>query len=540
MMNEYTGEASTRKSVQVPILTRELTAEVAGDYSLPDYQPEIKRLLRIGTNILPPNRFAGGDGTELQGTLDYYVLYMGHDNGVYCAPLSAEYRILAEPDAEGKGLMNAAGEPMVCLCDATAEPPVGRVTAPRRLNIRCRVKAAVKLYGEYPLTDPREGAEAIEALIESTEAGRLYWGLSDPLPLQDDVILSPAEGEWRLVCAEGKVMITEATPAAGAVNCRGEVVLKLTLCPADAAILAEDSAPSAESETRAAPSLTVMQRKIPFMQVVEMDGVTPACAATACGYCADISVEMEDGHLHAEVGVITEARAQRNETVTYVKDLYSTRRDGSCRYTAAPAEQALRALNGNFTLSDSLPLADVGVDPASRVMDVTATAIANGLTAEPSKGRCVLTGVCRCHLLLLREGEYVSADMELPFRYEFDDPSLAQASCSQPRFDGQITVVTCRARMDGERVGIDAELAVSARTHCPAPFSPVAEADFGDEVIRRRGEYLICFPSPTDTLWSVAKRYHAPMAALTAANNLPAGPSADTRESLEGAGYLIV
>ena len=278
MMNEYTGEASTRKSVQVPILTRELTAEVAGDYSLPDYQPEIKRLLRIGTNILPPNRFAGGDGTELQGTLDYYVLYMGHDNGVYCAPLSAEYRILAEPDAEGKGLMNAAGEPMVCLCDATAEPPVGRVTAPRRLNIRCRVKAAVKLYGEYPLTDPREGAEAIEALIESTEAGRLYWGLSDPLPLQDDVILSPAEGEWRLVCAEGKVMITEATPAAGAVNCRGEVVLKLTLCPADAAILAEDSAPSAESETRAAPSLTVMQRKIPFMQVVEMDGVTPACA----------------------------------------------------------------------------------------------------------------------------------------------------------------------------------------------------------------------------------------------------------------------
>ena len=138
------------------------------------------------------------------------------------------------------------------------------------------------------------------------------------------------------------------------------------------------------------------------------------------------------------------------------------------------------------------------------------------------------------------ELKYASADMELPFRYEFDAPALAQSPHIQPRFDGRVTVVTCRARMDGERVGVDAELAVSLRAHGPAPFSAVAEADFGDEVTRRRGEYLICFPAPTDTLWSVAKRYHAPMAALTAANNLPAGRHPDTRESLEGAGYLIV
>ena len=46
--------------------------------------------------------------------------------------------------------------------------------------------------------------------------------------------------------------------------------------------------------------------------------------------------------------------------------------------------------------------------------------------------------------------------------------------------------------------------------------------------------------SPTDTVWSVAKRYHAPLAALTAANNLPPSPNAGKRESLEGVEYLIV
>ena len=53
------GDPVGRRTVQVPILNKTLTTEVAGDYSLPDYQPEIKRLLRIATNVLPPNRFAG-------------------------------------------------------------------------------------------------------------------------------------------------------------------------------------------------------------------------------------------------------------------------------------------------------------------------------------------------------------------------------------------------------------------------------------------------------------------------------------------------
>lgn len=540
MMNEYMEETAGRRTVQLPFPVRHMTAEVAGDFTLPDYQPEIKRLLRIGVNLLPPNRFAGNGGTELTGRLDYYVLYVGQDGGVYCAPLSAEYRLEATPEGNLGGVLSSSGEPMACLCDLSSDVPVGRVTAPRRLNIRCKVKARVRMYGECPLAFEGEGQDStVEALTATSEASRLYWGLGETLLLQDDVILSPADGEMRVVCAEGQVMMTEATPALGLVNCRGEVTVKLTLCPAETY---GELASADAAEGKETPMLTVLQRKIPFSQAVEVEGVTPACNATACGYCAEISVQMEDGQLHVDVGVTVEARAQKNETVTYVKDLYSTRREGTCRYAEYPAEVALRALNGNFTLSDSLPLSEVSIDPASRVVDVTATATPEELTADPAKGRLVLTGKCRCHLLLLRNGEYTAAEMELPFRYEFDDQSLVRSPDSKigVDFDGNVTAVNCRARMDGERVGVDAELAVSVRTHRPAPFTALSDVGFGEEVTRRRGEYVICFPAPSDTAWSVAKRYHAPMAALTAANNLPTGVQPDGRESLEGVGYLIV
>ena len=540
MMNEYMGESAGRGTVQLPYPARHMTAEVTGDFTLPDYQPEIKKLLRIGVNLLPPDPNRSGD---LMGRMDYYVLYVGMDGGVYCAPLSTEYRLESPVEGHTAGMPASISEPTLCLCDLSSEVPVGRVVSPRRLSIRCKVKARVRAYGECPL-GPWSGDDSdptVEALTAEIPVGRLYQALSEPLTLGDDIILSPAEGEMRVVCAEGQVMMTEALPSAGTVSCRGEVTVKLTLCPADTVgdMLAELSGEAVAEKS--SPQLTVLQRKIPFTCAVGVEGVISSCAATACGYCTDMTVQMDDGRLHLEVGVLTEVRAQQNEVVSYVADLYSTRREGVNRYAVYPAEVEQKAINGNFTLSDSLPLSEAGIDPASRVADVTAVAIPEELTAIPDKGRCLLTGKCRCHLLLQKDGELSAAEVELPFRYEFDDMNLPRGDeAVTPAFDGSMTVVNCRARMDGERVGIDAELAVSLRTHVAAPFTALTDVGFGSEVTRRRGEYVICFPAPTDTVWSVAKRYHAPMAALTAANNLPAGSNVDARESLEGIGYLIV
>ena len=371
MMNEYMGDMAGRGTVQLPYPARHVTAEVTGDFTLPDYQPEIKKLLRIGVNLLPPDPHRGG--SDLMGSMDYYVLYVGMDGGVYCAPLSTEYRLEANGEGAMTGLPEAMGEPTIYLCDLSSEVPVGRVVSPRRLHIRCKVKARVRAYGECP-PGPWDGGEVdstVETLTTEVPVGRLYQALGEPLTLGDDVILSPAEGEMRVVCAEGQVMVTEAIPASGTVNCRGEVTVKLTLCPAETVgdMLAELTG---DTEEKQPPRLIILKRKIPFSQTLGMEGVTSACAATACGYCSEITVSMDDGRLHLDVGVVTEVRAQQNETVTCVADLYSTRREGACRYADYPAEVGQRALNGNFTLSDSLPLAEAGVDPAARVVDVTA------------------------------------------------------------------------------------------------------------------------------------------------------------------------
>lgn len=533
----YPSDAS---EMQLPLCDRVEVTDLSGDFSLPDYQPEIKRLLRITASVLPPARYATADGVELSGNVDYFVLYTGNDNELYCAPLTTEYRLNVLPDDDVRAHMIPGGEPqIVCTCDTVTEAVNGRVTAPRRLNIKTRLRSHVKAYGPGTVNGGMDGnlsPASLERLTEDIPSGRLFVGLSDLMTLQDDMILSPNEqGEMRVVCAEGQVMVTDALPSDNTVTCRGEVALKLTLCPVAVNSDLSEAVPSA-----AIPTVTV--RKIPFTQAVELPGVTSACTACAHGRCADLSVEVEDGRLHMEVGVVLEAMAERNEQVSYAKDLFSTRRETVCRYTDRHVSRAIRCLNGNFTLSDSLPLTEVGIDPSARVVDVTAVALPTELTVD--KNRYVLSGVCRCHLLLHRDGEYASAEMELPFRYEAEgrpgDLSLDSEDGMTPVFGGSITVPACRARMDGERIGIDAELAVCLRLSALGRLTALSDVTFGDDVTRRSGEYVICFPAPTDTLWSVAKRYHAPMAVLTAANNLSSASPADAAESLEGVGYLIV
>lgn len=68
----------------------------------------------------------------------------------------------------------------------------------------------------------------------------------------------------------------------------------------------------------------------------------------------------------------------------------------------------------------------------------------------------------------------------------------------------------------------------------------LTEVHFGEQIERSRGDIVICYPAPDDTLWSVAGRYRTKLSDLVDANQLSQAASPDSRQSLEGVQYLIV
>lgn len=125
----------------------------------------------------------------------------------------------------------------------------------------------------------------------------------------------------------------------------------------------------------------------------------------------------------------------------------------------------------------------------------------------------------------------------MPFRFEVGASGKEEVIGD---YSAQANVILCRARVDGERISVDAELAVSLAVMGESRFRMVTEARFGEKIDREASVYTVCYPSKDDTLWSVAKRYHRPVEAIAQINSLAGAPAADSADSLSGVKYLLV
>ena len=101
-------------------------------------------------------------------------------------------------------------------------------------------------------------------------------------------------------------------------------------------------------------------------------------------------------------------------------------------------------------------------------------------------------------------------------------------------------MISARARLDGERIGVDAEVMMCGVISKTENTRMLDSVSFGEETENRRGEYIICYPSRTDTLWSVAKRYGKTVRALTLANKLKVTEAPDGADTLDGVHFLVV
>ena len=517
-MDNYTKNDTTALRVQTLICDKQEMSEVTAEVSLPDYRPEVKRLVRVTATVTPPARYVGAANTELSGAVDFCILYTGNDGALYSTSHTSEYRIGIPTDLPSDALL---GEGLVCDADILPEPCNARVLAPRKLSVKCRLRARMKIFGTRLIENgDLVSGIAAEKLYGSCDVCELFSGVGEPLMLHDEIVCDTQSEDVRVVCADGQVFISEATAGSGCVNCRGEVALKL-LC--------------AHDSTGLSPSQ--LTRRIPFESATEVDGCEVNCTASAFGTCTDVSITVEDGRILCDLSVILQGRAQRDRNLTYVRDAYALESASEGRTDFLTLPQSRSSVCANFSIGSTLTAEEAGLRQGLSVVDAHLIPLSAELTQD--NGRDILVGKCRVHLTLCDDaGEISSQEVELPYRYEAE---AKEASLSD--YLVHVSPISCRARADGERLGIDGELAVSMVTRAQTKIQYLSACSIGEKCQKLEGECTVCFPAPTDTLWSVAKKYHKPLAHLTGINPLPPqaqAAAADSKASLAGVNYLLV
>ena len=488
-------------TIYLPICDKVVTAEVGCDYSMPDYQPEVRRLLRVRATVLPPSSYAGAGKAEFAGAVRYDILYSGNDGNLYSATTAENYELSAPLDKDAD--VDYSDEIPV-FCEVSPELVTSRVTAPRKLSIRCRLRGLIRAFGRHRLCERMIGevpSKGIERLAGESTCAALTGRVSESFTLSDEVPVDGGAGELRVISSEAVLNVTEAVPTEEGVGCRGEATLKLLLC---------------YDGSEGLPFVTT--RRIPFAVTVPADGFGTGMSCRAVGRCTDLSAEVtEDGRVLCDLSASVTVEGQRNVPVLYTADLYSVERESGEVFAEYKFPRAARCITGNFTQSVYEPLSSFGLESDCEVLDVVASASVDNVTHD--RGKWVLTGESRLNLLMHTGGEYATHDIVLPFRYEADGeggvPMLVAAD---------VAMVSGRARVEGGRLGLECEMAVSARVCVEDSLTALTEAQFG-EALEKPSEMVVAFPARGETLWSLAKRYHVSLAALAKLNATPASPA---------------
>ncbi len=513
------------QKLQGELMSNGFTTDLAAEFVLPDYQPEIKRLLRVRAVPLPVEQYLGGSAAELSGAVEFQALYAAEDSSLWCATKREEYRLSCPFEA---GADFDLSDGLVCDVKTEIEGVSGRVSAPRKLAARCRVRTSVKLLADRP--NAEDLPEDAERLPGTMYASRVRLGKSAPFTLTDEILLEAQTAPLRVISASAEVFPAEVQSAADAVLCRGEILLSL-LCAA------EQEAPSLDNTGDCVPAAaapTELHRKIPFAVEVPVEGATSACSATAWGSCPEITVSVEENRILCDVTAVICARAVCREELFFTRDAYSTGTLTEPVWRTLPATRLLACKNGNCSLSATKELAELGLPADARVIETTAEVLPQ--PPEMARGNYILPGNLRVRVLAQApSGECFASEFDLPFRYE----SPAESDTAPSANDSIITPVSVRATVDGTRLQAVAELAVALSLAATDQVKTLAALRTGEAVSAPAFDMTICYPAPDDTLWSVAARYHTPVSSIQKKNDLPdAAP--DSPDSLKGIRYLVV
>ena len=454
-------------------------SDAGGDFSLPDYMPEIKRLLYVSASVLPEGKFLGGGVLELDGTMSYNAVYVGDDGSLTSAPLVTEYSADTALPAPVDGADGV-------FVDTSIESTTCRATGPRGLNIKSRLKFRVSADDTYE-TGGGVGAESgVEKLTEDvTCVVRRRGSVTD----STSGTLSFDTGAKPVMC-DGTLTVTSATPADGGVEVSGKICVRCV--------------------TKSDGGYGVASGEIPFEATVPIESDEKFTAARAWGRVASLNVaEGADGEYSVTAEYDLDAEEYRTDDAEICTDAYARGFECECGYRDCEIPEMLAfgadrvEVTGETELKNPADGAKViGIAPAQIQASVAV-----------SDGAVVISGSVKLRVLVNADGEIYSQEIEMPLKRE-----IARAPEGVSTSDLQSFLVcsenSSSAKISGATLegacGVTLSYSVSKRRR----ETVVDEVKKGETLPGEAPSIKVYYPERDESAWSIAKKYRADRARL--------------------------
>lgn len=462
------------------------TGEVGGEVTLPDYYPEIKRIVYVTADALPDSKYLSNGVLEAGGTLAFNLLYMGEDGTLRGVPYATEYsaKFPIDKDFEGTGAD--------IRLESTAESAFCRPLGPRTLSFKAKVKNRV--YAEK-----RENC----SLTLVSESGEVFSQRAVE-HLQSEV----ETVSLNCFSATGSVTKEEEGVSAEPVSCCGELT-------AENVAVGEDSVTVKGSVVISCLCLTTegiyktFHFSVPYEERVTAEGARKGDRAAVHGRIASVTVNTNgENGLSIEAEYDLDAVIAKEKSVLVTDDVYST------EYELIPERKGINVQSLVCLDNKSISISGEGRRRSERREGdciISCSVEAKFERADVRDAVINFSGNCDFKVYIASAGEVVAEEFSVPVKVEC--PCNKTDPSGGVQWRAVAVPVKAECRLEEGKIYGRCDLYGFFEGVKETKYEPVTRAVVGavtgdtdkDCVIR------ICYPEKGTKIWDIAKKCRAPM-----------------------------
>ncbi len=483
-------------------------SDVSGEFVLPDYYRDIKRVLCMRADTQIDGQYFHAGRLEYEGVVHLSVLYIAEDDSVENASFSMDF-------SDGIAMEEEQGEHVLVLTPSIAQSGY-RVMGPRKLHLKTKVATEILLRRRDCIAPRIEGEHSVrdEASLQyarrTVETMDFLGAQIKDLSLSHTMEAAGSLPPIAQVCYyEASVRFDDCRWQSDGLACRGTLF-------AQCLYRAQGGEEGGEYVS--------LQETVPVSVTVEESFLEDYTYRVTPRVRSKKGTVTENAYGEPRLFELTldydlQVEAAKNSSVQTVSDLYSTELEVALTQTEMAVPTLTGVYHTNLTVHEGKSRSELGAEAAQSVLLVYADPQIEKTEYDAAKGRLTLEGQARCGALFScgTDAPCLDAEFTLPIHFELSGIFLK----GEPEYRYDCHLVASSGRLDSTQfypnleLGLDIMVSsVEKQSLCECVTLNAAQR------LQKEQALILCYPQKGESLWEIAKRYHVTKSALMELNQM--------------------
>lgn len=475
---------------------------VEADFSLPEYMPEILRIIKSTAQPKVNSCKAVGERVTVDGECELRMIYTAEDGCLYSFSQSRPFTRHCE-----NNVFNDATD---INCEASVSYVNCRATGTKRAEVKAGLVIKINAYLEEAeeIISIEEGliekkCKPIRAMSSGCKKTRAF-SMSDTANLSVPCAF--------ILSSRASAVCTEIKKISNKIMVKGDAVVEVTYVNADDKSCTES-----------------IRHTLPINQILEFDGMDERFTGGVSLNVSAVDVMLkseQDGRGSAfDIGLSIDASASmwEEKELLVINDAYAV---GSCidlKKQAYMFFTPLDEIRDTYVFRESFQVSGEGV---SRVMGSTCE-LTNALAKKEDGALFITASLCLSVLIKDSSGSISNINKILDVKYEKKADYEENDVFCLPNIN--VFSLDC-VEKGNNSIDVRAELNISASVFGREFIDTVTDIkESENQPVRNSNAITVYFPEESESLWSIARRYNTTVNAIAEENGL----EGDTTEGLK-------